>query len=361
MMLNPSEFALRDDGAGLRVLLQAMRPLDNHKAGELPMHALDMRDRRSTLGLMGGAIVAAAGVSDANGAQEAFFKRHGLSIGLQLYTLGPELAANLDSQLKTLQAIGFKTVELAGFMGRTPKQLRAAFDSAGISCPSAHIPAEAAGNGELTLASADLGALAEAMHDLGVQTVIAPTFFLPERFKAALKASGDTDTARSRIVAQMTADDWKVFAEFLNGKGRALEKFGLKIGYHNHNLEFAPVGKTTGLELLLEATDPAIVSFEMDAGWVMAAGADPLPLLKKYSGRFGFMHVKDLKASTVPNYATRMDPTELGSGIAKWHDILPAAYAAGVRHFIIEQEPPFARPRIESARMDFNYLNTIVA
>ena len=325
------------------------------------MHPIDLPDRRSTLGLMGGAIATAAGVANASGAQEAFFKRHGLLIGLQLYTLGPDLAANLDRQLKALQEIGFKTVELAGFMGRSPKQLRAAFDSVGISCPSAHIPAEAAGNGELTLASTDLGPLAEAMHDLGVQTVIAPTFVIPERFSAALKAGGNTDLARSRIVAQMTADDWKKFAEFLNDRGRALEKLGLKIGYHNHNLEFAPIGRTTGLELLLEAADPAIVSFEMDAGWVMAAGADPLPLLKKYSGRFGFMHVKDLKATTVPNYSTRMDPTELGSGIAKWHDILPAAYAAGVRHFIIEQEPPFARPRIESARMDFKFLNSIVA
>ena len=306
-------------------------------------------------------MASAFGVLDAFAAQKEFFQRHDLPIGLQLYTLGPELAANLDRQLGELGAIGFKTVELAGFLGRSPKQLRAAFDGAGLSCPSAHIPAEVTGSGDLTLASTDLGPLAEAMHDLGVKTVISPTFAIPARFNRRANAGGNSDTDLSRIASQMTTDDWKQYADFLNSKGKALEKFGLTIGHHNHNPEFSPVGKTTGLELLLEVTDPAVVSFEMDAGWVMASGADPVFLLKKYPGRFKFMHVKDLKASTTSNYSMHMDPTEVGSGIANWQKILLAAYAAGVRHFIIEQEPPFTRPRIESARIGFKYLNSIVA
>jgi len=341
--------------------MRGWRSPDTRQTMELVMQQPRLPDRRATLGLVGGAIATAFGVSETFAAQMAFFQRLNLPIGLQLYTLGPDLAANLDQQLGQLHDIGFKIVELAGFMGRNPRQLRAAFDKAGLSCPSAHIPTEATGGGDLSLASADLGPLADAMHTLGVSTVIAPTFVIPERFRRASKAGTNADSDLSRIAPQMTADDWKNFGDFLNAKGRALEKFDLKIGYHNHNLEFSPVGKTTGLELLLAATDPAIVSFEMDAGWVMAAGADPISLLKKYPGRFGFMHVKDLKPTTASNYALRMDPTEIGSGTANWHKILPAAYAAGVRHFIIEQEPPFSRSRIESAHIGFNYLNSLVA
>ena len=63
------------------------------------------------------------------------------------------------------------------------------------------------------------------------------------------------------------------------------------------------------------------------------------------------MHVKDLKASTRPNFAFRMDPADVGSGTMNWKALLPAAYAHGVRDFFVEQEPPFDKPRMESVRI----------
>jgi sugar phosphate isomerase/epimerase len=48
------------------------------------------------------------------------------------------------------------------------------------------------------------------------------------------------------------------------------------------------------------------------------------------------MHVKDIKASTVRNFAVQQDPSEVGSGAMNWPAILPAAYEAGVRSFFIE-------------------------
>ncbi len=52
----------------------------------------------------------------------------------------------------------------------------------------------------------------------------------------------------------------------------------------------------------------------------------------------------------------RTDPTEVGSGTVDWARVLPAAYAAGARHFYYEQEPPFAIPRIEAAAKSFAFL-----
>ena len=115
------------------------------------------------------------------------------------------------------------------------------------------------------------------------------------------------------------------------------------------------------MELLLKHTDPALVSFEMDVGWVVAAGHDPFALMKAHKGRFIQMHVKDVKATTKPNFAFQQDPTEVGSGIIPWKTLLPAAYAEGVRGFFVEQEPPFERPRIEAAKLCFDYLNAVVA
>jgi sugar phosphate isomerase/epimerase len=44
-----------------------------------------------------------------------------------------------------------------------------------------------------------------------------------------------------------------------------------------------------------------------------------------------------------------------------WPKLLPAAYEAGVRGFYVEQEPPFAHSRLESAKISFDYLAKVVA
>jgi hypothetical protein len=75
----------------------------------------------------------------ASAADKPFFQRRNLPVGIQLYTLGPDLAKDLDAELATVSKIGFRSVELAGYLGRTPAELRAAFDRAGLVCPSAHI------------------------------------------------------------------------------------------------------------------------------------------------------------------------------------------------------------------------------
>ncbi|MGZ6015121.1 MAG: hypothetical protein ACXWKM_05200, partial [Phenylobacterium sp.] len=97
--------------------------------------------RRKAMGL-GLAGAAALGAGAAGAAGQAFFKRTRLPLGLQLYTLGGDLRADLDGQLAKVAAAGYRTVEMAGYLGRTPAELRAAFDKAGLACPSAHVQAK---------------------------------------------------------------------------------------------------------------------------------------------------------------------------------------------------------------------------
>ena len=285
----------------------------------------------------------------ANAVGKPFFQSRDLPVGIQLYTLGPDVQKDLAATLATVAKIGFKSVELAGYLGRTPAELRAAFDRAGLVCPSAHISPKAASGPSF---SGDLAKLADELQVIGVKSAIMPILYIPDRFGGAdLRQAG----------AQMTADDWKWNADFLNEKAAVLKKAGLATGYHNHNFEFAPLGDTNGMEILLKGTDPSLVTFEMDVGWVTAAGHDPFALLKKHTGRFTLMHVKDIKASTRPNFVLQQDPTEVGSGMIDWPKLLPAAYAAGVRGFFVEQEAPFAHPRLESAKISFDYLAGVAA
>lgn len=297
----------------------------------------------------GAAVLGAAYGGLANAAGKPFFQRHDLPVGIQLYTLGPDLQKDLDAQLATVARIGFKSVELAGYLGRTPAELRAAFDKAGLVCPSAHISPKGASGPSF---SGDLAKLADELHVIGVKAAIMPILYIPDRLGGAdLRQAG----------AQMTADDWKWNADFLNEKAAVLKKAGIVSGYHNHNFEFAPLGDTTGMDILLKGTDPNLVTFEMDVGWVTAAGQDPFALLKAHPHRFTQMHVKDIKASTKPNFVLQQDPTEVGAGMIPWPKLLPAAYDAGVRGFYVEQEPPFAHSRLESAKISFDYLAKVTA
>jgi sugar phosphate isomerase/epimerase len=302
----------------------------------------------------GAAALGAAYGGVASAAEKPFFQRHSVPVGIQLYSLGPDLAKELDAQLATVAKIGFRSVELAGYLGRTPAELRAAFDRVGLICPSAHVSPKSANGPSF---SGDLAKLADELKVIGVKSAIMPIQYIPDRF-------GSADLRQ--VATQMTADDWKWNADFLNEKAAVLKKGGIVTGYHNHNFEFAPLrdakgGETNGMEILLKGTDPSLVTFELDVGWVTAAGKDPHALLKDHPGRFTQMHVKDIKASTKANFELRQDPTEVGGGIIDWKKLLPAAYAAGIRGFYYEQEPPFAHARLESAKISFDYLAGVVA
>ena len=310
-------------------------------------------------------IAAMTATATAGGAMAAapkpFFTRHRLPIGIQLYTLGPDAQKDLDGTLKAVAAIGYKRVELAGLYGHTPADFRAALDRAGLKCTSAHIQAK----GAFSFAD-DPAKLAADLKTLGVETAVLPMTPIPDRFGGAKEGEGMVGYLK-RVTDGLTEGDWKAAADVLNLHARALQPHGIRVGYHNHNFEFAPlskengVGASTGFDILIANTDPKLVTFEVDIGWVAAGGVDPLALLSKHKGRISMMHVKDLKPESKANFAFQMAPAEIGSGTLDWKRLLPAAYAAGVREFYVEQEPPFTRPRLEAAKLDYDYLAGVVA
>jgi sugar phosphate isomerase/epimerase len=320
-------------------------------------------NRRTLLGAATGIIGMAAGAGRlATAASSAidpsasgwFAKRH-LPIGLQLYTVGDAARKNIDDTLARVAKIGYRTVELAGYHGQSVQALRATANKHGLKFTSIHVGATGR-PGEPGL-DQDLPKLAADLHALGVTDVVMPMFPIPERLGG--QKPGENFLAYiQRVTAALTRDDWQRTADLLNDRGAKLRAEGLRLGYHNHNPEFAPVGNTTGMEVLLSGTTADQVSFELDVGWVAAAGVDPVALLKRHGRRFQLMHVKDIKPSTQPNFALQQDPTEVGSGKLPWPTLLPAAFNAGVRKFYVEQEPPFAGDRFEAIGKSLAFLKS---
>lgn len=278
-------------------------------------------------------------------------------IGLQLYTLGPEVAQDLDRNLAAVAAIGFQEIELAGFLDRDPREVRRSLDQAGLKCPSVHIPAR---GGPLSL-EANPDRLADALNAVGAKTAVLPLPLIPDRPEFQTRSGEPRGIALRRVLPLLTGDDWTAVAEFLNSRAKLLNTRGIAMAYHNHNVEFAPVDGTTGLDILLARTDPSLVGFQLDTGWTVAAGLDPMDLIRRHPHRFTMMHVKDVKASTRANFILQQDPAEIGTGVIDWPRLLPFAANAGIRHFFIEQDPPFERPRIDAVRNSFDSLTRLMS
>jgi sugar phosphate isomerase/epimerase len=119
---------------------------------------------------------------------------------------------------------------------------------------------------------------------------------------------------------------------------RAAGDRGIRLGFHNHWTEPAPLdGGPSFLDLLRELP-PDLLWLELDLGWVWQAGADPIAELEKTAGRCPLVHVKD--------YASRdgRDDVPVGDGVVGYDRVLPAALAAGAEWLIVEEDDAGADP-----------------
>lgn len=268
--------------------------------------------------------------------------------GIQLYMVKDDLTKDPAGTLGKVASIGYQEVESAGFGDLTAAAFRKLLDTAGLRCPSAH----------LFFGFQETGKLLDDAHVLGVNYVVSsvllpkpPTSFdIPEMM---------------RLINNLTLDDFKQIAALANKIGRQAKDAGFQYAYHNHNFEFRDQGGKSGYEILLEETDPELVKFEADCGWMIVAGANPIDLFSKYPGRYRMLHVKDFlpsaKASTTLGPDSDQKPTELGRGHIDYRPILAAARKAGVEHYFVEQEPPVVgMTPLEAAKVDYDYLHKLL-
>ena len=282
-----------------------------------------------------------------------FFERHHLPIGLQMYTVGEALTRDLDATLARVAAIGYRALELAGFHGHTVAALKAAKLRHDVKFTSLHVGATARGPDPGL--DGDVPRLAANLHELGATDVVLSLFPVPDRL-GQQRQGEDVSAWLRRVQPRLERADWQRTAALLNERGTQLKREGLRFGFHNHNLEFAPVAGSTGLDILIAETTPELVVFQLDTGWAAAAGRDPVALLRQHGHRFQLMHLKDVRGSMRTNFTLQQEPAELGAGKLDWPRVLEAAHAAGVRKFYVEHEPPFAGDRFDTIARSYRFL-----
>lgn len=262
----------------------------------------------------------------------AHAKPLGLPLGLQLYTVGDELARDFAGTLRRLAAAGYEDVELAGFHGQAATALRSMFKATGLRCRSAHFGME-----EL---------------DQGLDQVLADARTLGLTYIVCAMP-------RFSDFANITTDEWKANADVCNRVGARAKAAGFTFAYHNHNLEFRRAGASTGFDLLMAHTDPALVKVQLDCGWVATSGLNPAEMILRYAGRVRLLHLKDLKRGFTRNTDMRIETTGIGDGVMNWRAIFAAAKTARVEGYYVEIEAPFARPPLEMAAASATYLKAL--
>ena len=276
------------------------------------------------------------------------------ALGIELYTVEAVLEADMAGTLTALKRIGYRNVETGLISKIAAKDLRAGLDAAGLACPSAH----------LRFSSADPSPLFEDAHTLGAHYAVSSVLIASSPIPSSAAPGAGTSNFL-KVLANLTADDWKRTADLANQIGAKAKQAGLQYAYHNHNFEFRDLGSgQTGYDLLLSETDPELVKFELDCGWMVASGHSPVEYLTKNPGRYRMIHVKDFMAGTKPTTAL-MGPeapkgTELGRGYIDYKPIFAAAGRARVEYYFSEQEPPITgMTALDAAKVNYEYMRSI--
>jgi len=256
------------------------------------------------------------------------------NIGLQLYSLRDDLNKDPKGTIEALGKIGYTFVEAANFengkfYGMSPEEFKALVEKNGMKFLSSHTGNDYEGNkASWDAAMTWWDQCIDAHKKAGCKFIIKP-------------GMGD--------YAYGSLEGLKKTCEYFNAIGDKCNKAGIRFGYHNHTTEFKNIPGTDQIiyDYMLQNTDPAKVTFEMDTYWIHKGGKDPVEYFNKYPGRFELLHIKDTK--------------ELGgaTGEMDFKPIFENSKKAGTKLFIVENEE-YDFPPLESVKKSLDFLNNAV-
>ncbi len=253
--------------------------------------------------------------------------------GIQLYSLREQLPKGVENVIAKVAKAGYSYVEgygyslKNGFWGLTSKEFKGLLDKYQLTCPSSHYDFGAyQQTGDLKIIQEYI----DAANVLGSQYITVP-YMNSEIYK---------DEAKTRA-----------WLKQLNVAAKMVKDAGLKLAYHNHDVEFYPLpNNQTAYDILLAGTDPQLVDFEMDIYWIYVAKQDPLELFRKYPNRFKLWHIKDMNKDD-----SKINEI-IGKGTIDYLPIFKAAKLSGLKYPIMEQET-FTIDPFESIEQSAKYIN----
>jgi sugar phosphate isomerase/epimerase len=238
-------------------------------------------------------------------------------VGIQLWSVRDAMAKDAVGTLKTLSKQGYNYVEGFGlsngkWFGMAAKEFKKALNDNGLTMPTSHIMVTTKSYDKSTkMLDDDFKKNVDSALEVGQKYFIVPYMLDGDR----------------------TAENVKVLTEAFNKAGEYCKSKGLRFGYHNHDFEFKKFDDGQIMyDVLIQNTDPKLVTFEMDMKWVAVAKYNPIDWFKRYPGRYELAHIKDIKKWGVPG------STIVGTGELDFKSILMHRQTAGLKMLIIELE-----------------------
>lgn len=245
-----------------------------------------------------------------------------IQFGLQLWTLREIVARDLAGALQQARAIGYDAIEIFGDGRMFFDNMRAALQTSGMACCSAHVPYESLHD--------ELPRVVAGLRMIGCNSAVVPAF-----------AKDLRDTLPKAL--QLASD--------LNRIGERLKAAGIAFAYHNEDYDFVPLheGGASLWQTLVDSTDAACVQLQLDVFTAMLMGADPIHIMHEYASRITSLHVCDMRAGKyVP----------VGQGELDWPALLNAASCTAAQWLIVEHDAP-ANP-IEDAATSIDALRRLL-
>ncbi|MEP7277992.1 MAG: sugar phosphate isomerase/epimerase [Bacteroidota bacterium] len=145
-----------------------------------------------------------------------------------------------------------------------------------------------------------------------------------------------------------TIENWKETCERFNDVGKRFKQAGLRLGYHNHDIEFIPTNNQIPYDTVLNYTDPEFVTIQMDIWWIYTGGQDPISFIERYPGRFELCHIKTKEILNNDAAVQKLN----------YKKILGHSKKAGFKEFILENEKGIAEP-IDFIEKSYRYMKTL--
>ena len=182
-------------------------------------------------------------------------------LSIQLYSVRDALGDRTAQTLARLSGLGYAHVEPYDILS-DPDALAHALRAERLDAPTAHVK----------LLDVSVSSAIAAAQTVGVRTMIVP-WAEPELF-----------TERAGV---------EQLAARLNQAASAAAVHGIRVGYHNHDFEFAAqIDGRAAWEVLVELLDERVV-LELDTYWASVGGADVFELIPRLGDRIRFVHVND--------------------------------------------------------------------
>jgi sugar phosphate isomerase/epimerase len=248
------------------------------------------------------------------------------SFAIQIWTLREAFGEDMPATLEAIKEMGYQGVELCRWYDSTDKfdkwsaeDIQAVCDRIGLKVISSHVP-------YYMIQEDRLPELVEFCRVVGMGYAVVAS--LPE------------ELTRSRVA-------WREAATQFNRAAATLKPEGIRIGYHNHGVEFQPIDGQKPWDIFFDNTDPEVI-MQLDIGNALSGGGDPYSYLENYPGRATLVHLKD--------YAPEQELGVLGDGRVDWGRVFDLCDRfQNPEWYIVEQGSQSTSP-FDSAGFSLQYL-----